>query len=60
MIQVAVKKIRWAEKSHIPSIGSEDLFLQNLQNSDSLHKKIVHREAIKTAGKQPKPDSMRD
>ena len=31
MIQVAVKKIRRAEKSHVPSIGGEGLFLQDLE-----------------------------
>jgi hypothetical protein len=39
MIQVAVKKIRRRETSHVPSNGSEGLFLQDLRHSDSLQQK---------------------
>jgi hypothetical protein len=51
--QVAVKKIRRAEKSHVSGIGSEGLLLQDLQNSGSLHKNLAPR-ATKTASKQLK------
>ena len=42
MMQVAVKQIRRAEKSYVPSIRSERLFLRELHNFVGLHKN--HRE----------------
>jgi len=51
MMQVKVKKIRKAQKSHVPSIGSEGLIRQDLQNSDSWQEKLCSESQIIGAAK---------
>ena len=41
MTEVAVKQIRTAGESYVPSIRREGLFLRELQNSVGLHNYLV-------------------